>query len=170
MRRFYFLLIAGLFLGWACQAVQESSTTIFLVRHAEKDTTVDTEDPSLTEKGERRAASLWENLAVDTAHALYSTDYVRTRATLEPISVQFNLPINIYEAHDFEGLANELLEKHAGQTIIISAHSNTILPILEALAATSPIDSIGEQEYDHIFTVEIAGGKAQANVKKYKNF
>lgn len=169
MRNFSFLFIAFLFLIWACQPAQETATTVFLVRHAEKDT-IDSEDPPLTVKGERRVANLWENLAADTVHALYSTDYKRTRATLEPISAQFNLPIHLYEAHDFEGLANKLLENHTGQTLIVSAHSNTILPIIQALGATPPLDSIGEQEYDHIFIVELEGEKARAEVKEYKDF
>ncbi|WPP50817.1 SixA phosphatase family protein [Catalinimonas niigatensis] len=169
MRKCSFVCLLSLFLVYACQPVQEVSTTIFLVRHAEKDTTMDTEDPPLTEKGQKRAVNLWENLDVDSVHALYSTDYNRTQATLEPLSAQFNLPINIYEAHDFEGFANELREKHSGQTVVVSGHSNTILPIIEALGATPPLDSIGEQEYDHIFTVEIAGEKARAKVKEYQN-
>lgn len=170
MLRYAFFCFLILFLTYGCQPAQEDSTTIFLVRHAEKDTTMDTEDPPLTEKGQKRAASLWQNLKVDTVHALYSTDYERTRATLEPISKKFNLPISIYEAHDFEGLAAELSENHAGQNVVVSGHSNTILPIIEALGDTAPVDTIREGDYQYIFTVELERGKAQAEVKEYKNF
>lgn len=169
MRNFYFVFMVSLLLIGACQSAQETATTVFLVRHAEKDTNTNAEDPLLTTKGQMRAARLWENLDVDTVHALYSTDYERTRATLVPLSEQFNLPIITYEAHDFAGLAADLLSKYDGQKVVVSGHSNTVLPIIEALGATPPVDSIGELDYNYIFTVEIPSqGNARASVKEYQ--
>lgn len=167
MLRYCFFLGILLLINVSCNSGKGHETQVFLVRHAEKAQTP-ANDPPLTEKGQKRAAQLFEKLGADTIQALYSTDYQRTRATLTPISEQLSLPINIYEAHDYSGLAAEILDNHAGETVLLAGHSNTILPIIEALGAAPPIDSIAEQDYDYIFSVRIeADGSAQAEVSKY---
>lgn len=167
MLRYSLLLGIILLVNISCNSDKGHETQVFLVRHAEKAQTPG-DDPPLTEKGQRRAAQLFEKLEIDTIQALYSTDYQRTRATLTPISEQLNLPINIYEAHDYSGLAENILTNHAGEIVLVAGHSNTVLPIIEALGATPPIDSIAEQDYDYIFSVKIeADGSARAEVSEH---
>ncbi|MEK6477953.1 histidine phosphatase family protein [Catalinimonas sp. 4WD22] len=166
MLRNFFILGILLLLSVSCNSGEGKETQVLLVRHAEKAQTP-ADDPPLTEKGQRRAAQLFEKLGSDTIQALYSTDYQRTRATLTPISEQLNLPINIYEAHDYSGLAENILTNHAGEVVLVSGHSNTVMPVIEALVATPPIDSISEHDYDYIFSVKIgADGSAQAKVSE----
>ncbi|MDF9797481.1 2,3-bisphosphoglycerate-dependent phosphoglycerate mutase [Catalinimonas alkaloidigena] len=167
MLRHFFFFCFLLLVSFSCNSGGDNETQVILLRHAEK-VSIPKDDPPLTEKGKIRAAQLWENLGVDTIHALFSTDFQRTRATLEPISEAFKLPINIYEARNYQGLAEKIKAKHSGQTVLVSGHSNTILPIIEALGANPPIDQIGDQDYDYIFSVSIdADGSTQVKLGKY---
>ena len=65
------------------------TTTIILVRHAEKDTTqpnatMMTADPPLTKAGRVRSESLVTVLKVYKPDIIYSTNYTRTKATVAP--------------------------------------------------------------------------------------
>ena len=150
---------------------QNEVTTVFLVRHAEKVEPYDTDDPPLTVKGRARAASLLTQLSVDTVHALYSTDYRRTRQTLMPIAEAMQTDIRLYEAHDYEGVAERIRREHSGENVVVSGHSNTILPIIEALGSEPPLDSIGHQDYDYIFKVSLDIGHAEeVELMNYQTF
>ena len=157
MRKLLIYAFLGLtiFLVSACQP--ENETLVFVVRHAEKVITEETDDPVLTEKGQLRAEKLFSSLQLDTVHALYSTDFKRTKATLLPLAEQFGLKLNLYEAHDFAGLAEKISAENSGQNVVVAGHSNTVLPIIEALGAMPPLDSIGEDDYGYIYRVSLAG-------------
>ena len=57
-------------------------TTVYIVRHAEKDTLSKTDDPELSAEGRARAQALSQLLAKRHPAALFTTDTKRTRATL----------------------------------------------------------------------------------------
>ncbi|RZK26493.1 MAG: histidine phosphatase family protein, partial [Hymenobacter sp.] len=71
-------------------------TTIYLVRHAEKDLTPGLADPALTPAGETRAQALRKKLVGKHPAALFTTDTRRTRATLAPLSVATGLTPLVY--------------------------------------------------------------------------
>src|SRR5258705_11063521 len=80
-------------LGQACAAAQSShvapvsaaSTTIIVVRHAEKSTD-DPRDPSLTVAGQQGALALSAVLKDAGVTAIYTTHYKRNRQTAEPLA------------------------------------------------------------------------------------
>lgn len=132
-------------------------TTVYLVRHAEKDLSdPGDQDPALTPLGQERAEALRAELEGTKIDALYATKYKRTQNTLLPMSNARNLPIQIYEANDFTGLKSKIQEQHTGNTIVIAGHSNTLLPIVEALGAKRPVPEISDRQYDYLFKVIVA--------------
>lgn len=132
-------------------------TTVYLVRHAEKDISdPDNKDPDLTPEGQARAKALLDLLQDQKIQAAYATKYIRTKNTVQPLAEARKLEVQQYEAHDFTGLKDTILKNNAGQTVVISGHSNTILPIIEALGAKRPVPDITDMEYDYIFKVTIA--------------
>ncbi|AKD01989.1 phosphoglycerate mutase family protein [Pontibacter korlensis] len=132
-------------------------TEIYLVRHAEKDiSNPDNQDPDLTPAGLARAEALRALLQGQQVDALYATKYVRTQSTLKPLADERKLEVQEYDAHDFNGLKNRILQQHRGQTVVVSGHSNTVLPIIEAMGAKRPVADISEQEYDYLFKVTLA--------------
>ncbi len=143
-------------------------TTIYLVRHAEKDLTPGLLDPPLTPAGEARAQLLGKRLARRHPAALFTTDTRRTRATLAPLAQATGLVPLVYNAQDPNGLAIRLYKEYAGRTVVVVGHSNTLLPLLTALSVTAPMQEIKEDEFDYLFKVELRPGQpARLTVSHY---
>lgn len=166
---FYFKFVLALLIGlaWSCNQSTDSVaadngdkaravTTIYVVRHAEKLTTdPKDQDPALTPEGEARAKALVTYLDGKPVDAVYSTKYKRNNLTIKPLADTRKLPVNTYEGHDFEGLKKQIMQNYAGKTVVVVGHSNTILPIVEALGAKKPFTEVPDSKYDHIFKVTI---------------
>lgn len=136
--------------------LEEALTTIYLVRHAEKDTTnASNEDPELTAVGHARAEALRALLEKEEVDALYATKYVRTGQTLQPLAQERNIEVVQYEGHDFHGLKERLLRDHRGQTVVVAGHSNTLLPIIEAFGAEKPMQEIADNAYSYLFKLQV---------------
>lgn len=143
----FFLLVTSL----ACAQQPEASTTLFLVRHAEK---ADQTDASLlTDRGKARAEKLADMLRDANVQAVYSTAYVRTRETARPLAERRSLTVQTYNAKD-AGFAETLLKAHAGQRVLVVGHSNTIPKLVNALAGTS-LPNLTDTEYDALFVVTV---------------
>lgn len=143
-------------------------TTVYLVRHAEKDiANPSDQDPGLTAEGEARAEALRATLEGQKIDALYATKYKRTQNTLKPMANARNLDIQIYEAHDFNGMGSKIKNEHAGKAVVIAGHSNTILPMIEVLGAKRPVPDISDSQYDYLFKVSV-GPDGAATVETMK--
>jgi broad specificity phosphatase PhoE len=135
-----------------------SVTTVYLVRHAEKDSTSDRADPTLSAVGQVRAEALRQLLVRRYPVALLTTDTKRTRATLAPLAEATKLEPQVYNPNETTALALRIRKEYAGKTVVVVGHSNTLLPLIESLGGTPPVEEIGENEYDYLFTVRIADG------------
>jgi phosphohistidine phosphatase SixA len=143
-------------------------TTVFIVRHAEKDPTPGLADPSLTPQGQLRAEALRDALRKVPIAALYTTDTARTRATLAPLAASLGLEPQVYDAHQPEVLATRLREQHRGQIVVIVGHSNTVLPLIDALGAARPVAELSDADYDYLFEVTLPlQGPASAQASHY---
>lgn len=163
------LLLAGLATLLGSAAVQAQTpdrpakarpgvTTVYLVRHAEKDSTANPADPALSTVGQVRAQALRQLLTRRHPVALFTTDTRRTRATLAPLAEALKLEPQVYNPKETTALAVRIRQEYAGKTVVVVGHSNTLLPLIESLGGTPPVEEIGENEYDYLFTVRIAEG------------
>lgn len=144
--------------GVAAEQPAAEPTTVYLVRHAEKDTSNPSEqDPDLNDTGKARAEALRTLLKGEQIDALYATKYIRTIHTLKPLADERQLEIRQYEGHDFNGIKQRLLQEHAGQTVVVAGHSNTLLPIIEAFGAKRPVSEIADSEYTYLFKLVVDG-------------
>ncbi len=173
MRNFLIALRTGiglltLVLFSNCQPTTKT-TTVYLVRHAEKDLSDPAaRNPSLTPAGEERAQHLAQRLQNVPLSAVFSTSYVRTLNTVTPVAGQKNLSITRYEGHDYKGI-QRLIEQQRGNTILLCGHSDNLLPIIRNAGAKPPLDSIGTNEYNNLFKLVILpDGTAQATVEKFE--
>ena len=170
---FVFLIAAFFKLGARQQPNQLASqakggtTTIFLLRHAEKDiSNPGDQDPDLTPAGMQRAQALQQYLAGTPIDAFFSTHYKRNQKTLSYLAQ--GRPIQFYEGHDYDQLRSRVLSDFKGKTIVIVGHSNTLLPIIEAFGAKKPLAQIGENQYDLIFKLRVSPrGKASVKTLRY---
>jgi broad specificity phosphatase PhoE len=162
------LIVSMLLLALAPAGAKPPVTTIYLVRHGEKDLTPGLADPPLTPAGEARAQLLAKRLARRHPAALFTTDTRRTRATLAPLAQATHLTPLVYNAQDANELAIRLYKEYAGRTVVVVGHSNTLLPLLTALGITAPMKEIKDEEFDYLFKVELRPGQpARLVVSRY---
>jgi broad specificity phosphatase PhoE len=148
------LLLVGL---TAC-----STSTVYIVRHAEKVSEADT--TSLTAVGFERAQALADHLSNDHISRILTTPYRRTQQTAAPLSQQLNLPIESYPAKPV-GAVVELLQKTKGKNTLVVGHSNTILEIAQGLGTKPTKDKIESGDFDNLLIVTIRKGLFGKSVK-----
>jgi broad specificity phosphatase PhoE len=145
--------------GFSFPEEQDSITTLFLVRHAEKDGTV-WEDPGLTPAGTTRADELAYILKHVKLDAIYSTPFARTELTVQPTAEEKGLEVKLYKPNDKEFL-NNVLDEHPGGTVLIVGHSNTIPRLANQLAGQVDFDDLDDATYDNLFIASVPSeGKA----------
>lgn len=157
----FFLLISSVAFS------QEAAVTTFiLVRHAEKDLTQSTNDPDLSAEGKNRAVRLVDMLKKTDVHTIYSTPYKRTQQTVAPLAEAKSLSVQPYQANKTEAI-DAMLKAHAGKTILVSGHSNTIPQIINYLLGEEKYKVMEDGDYSNIIVVSVAGKSANVVWLKY---
>lgn len=160
-----FALVAALFLAAACSALKPpaNSTTLYLIRHAEKDVsdTANKPDPVLTEAGELRAQSYVDYFSDVMFDAIYSTDYTRTRDTAAPVANAQGVPVTLYDASDLAGFADAL--KGERGNILVVGHSNTTPQLAALLGGPEGLVIDEVNEHDRLVKLTIRGTKIDFN-------
>ena len=133
-------------------------TTVYIVRHVERDTLNKTDDPELSAEGRARAQALSQMLAKRQPAALFTTDTKRARATLGPLATATKLEPQIYDPKRGRDLADRILKDFAGKSVVIVGYSNTVLSLIDDFGGIPPVDEIRDNEYDYLFTVRVAPG------------
>jgi len=155
MRIVAFLLIS--FLLTSC------STTIYVVRHAEKaapDATMNS-DVNLSAAGQARAQALKQTLSADKLSAVYATQYKRTQQTVQPTAADKGLSVNIYQAAAGNTLL-DTLSKIRGKKYLVAGHSNTVPSMIRSLGLTlSFTGDIPENDYDNLFVIRVKWGSTK---------
>jgi broad specificity phosphatase PhoE len=130
------------------------STTFILVRHAEKMS--DSDDPGLTQEGVSRANKLQEMVVMANVNAIYSTNFERTRATVQPVSELVDVPVTMYEPVPGEGVPEQWIKKHRGETVLISGHSNTIPGLANQLLGRTHFENdFDESDYGNFLIIVV---------------
>lgn len=184
---FILLLIAcAILMQSAAHRVAESSrlseeefkvTTVFLIRHADK-ADAPKEDPPLDEKGKLRAEMLARMLAGSGVKAIYTSQYLRTKQTGEPLAKQLGLtitpiPLQMSQSNPREVSEQSIAEitskiyERAGDAVLIIGHSNTIPEVIRKLGG-DVVPKIDEKKFDDLFIVTVySKGKAKVVQMKY---
>ncbi len=151
----------------SCSRPQQNTTTVLIVRHAEKAS--DAEDSPLTTAGTERAQALIRVAEDAGVGAIYSTQFKRNRDTAQPLSDRLGvavteLKVNLQSPGDYgKTLARDIMEKHAGQTVLVVGHGNTIASTIEAL--TGRAAGIGDVQYQDLFIVTVPPSGAARMIK-----
>ena len=135
------------------------STTVIVVRHAEKDLSVSVTDPPLSAAGEARAALLARMFGdpnvLGHVDAIYVSPALRNRLTAAPLAARLGITETVAPADDPRGLARRVLREHSGGRILIVGHSDTVPQIVGALSGNPHVPEIGEQEYGTMYIVAV---------------
>jgi 2,3-bisphosphoglycerate-dependent phosphoglycerate mutase len=154
-----FLLISLVFTIVSCQKVEKTSedhsiTTIYLIRHAEKDrSNKENKDPALTEDGKQRAERWAEVLGLSKMEAVYSTNYQRTLQTAAPTAMRNGLEIQTYEPNSLN--IDSIATVHKGARVLIVGHSNTTPMLVNRALGERRFESIEDTVNGNLFVLTI---------------
>jgi broad specificity phosphatase PhoE len=156
-------IAAAVVLGFAIFAAwvwgTAGSTTVVVIRHAEKDVTVNAADPPLTQAGEARAALLARMFGdakiLGHLDAIYVSPALRNRLTAAPLAERLGIGETVVPADDPRALARRVLREHGGGRILIVAHSDTVPQIVAALTGNEKIPEIAALEYGTMYIVTV---------------
>jgi 2,3-bisphosphoglycerate-dependent phosphoglycerate mutase len=142
-------------------------TTVILVRHAEKNTEPNNQDPDLSPAGFERAQEIARVFGESGVNAIYATQFKRTQQTVKPLADRTRAPVSLLDANQTDELVRRIQTDHRGQTVFIAGHNNSVPAIVSTLSGdTYPL--IPESEFDNFFIVTIYRfGKAKVVKLKY---
>ncbi len=165
----YLLILCSVFF-FSC------GNTIYIVRHAEKETGIDPTtmktftDPPLTVGGQERALKLREMLGGKNIKYIYSTNTLRTISTAKPLKELFlKMPIRIYSSRpdSMDAFIRQLKNIRKGNVLVVG-HSNTVDDIANKLCLSTVVaGDLKDNEYDNLFIIKRKGDKYQFNKEKY---
>ena len=132
------------------------STSYFVVRHAEKEATATmVSDVPLSAQGKERAEALKDLLISEHIRSIYSTDFLRTRSTAQPLAQTLKLGIQSYEPGD-SGFIKALRSKK--ENVLIVGHSNTVDNIVNNLMGAIVIPGdLADSQYGDLFVIKRKG-------------
>jgi len=147
---------------------KEIKQVFYLVRHSEKDT-VKKDDPILSEIGEKRSEELSRILKQTRIDEVYSTIYMRTLMTGEPITKAKGLSIKPYDPKELKAFAEQLKSRDQIKSTLIIGHSNTTPQMVAFLADIDPeeLPKIDESDYDNFYIV-VVHQDGTVNYNNYK--
>jgi broad specificity phosphatase PhoE len=156
------LLLTASLLAAAPLAAQDS-TVVVVVRHAEKAVVeAGNNDPPLSEAGTARAAALLQAVDGMRFDAVIVTDRQRTAATAAAVTrAQGLTPETVllrYGPAHVDSVA-AAVRRHAGHTVLVVGHSNTVPAIVHALGGPR-LPDLCEPQFSHLFVVVLKPGAA----------
>lgn len=165
-----------IFLFIALISLYSCGNTIYVVRHAEKETGIDGTtmkpftDPPLSLAGEQRALKLKEILGSKNIKFIYSTNTLRTLSTGRPLKeLYLGMPIRIYsnKPDSFSLFIHEVKAIKKGDVLIVG-HSNTVDDIVNTLGGKTLIPGdLKDYEYDNLYVLKRKGDHYEFKNEKY---
>jgi broad specificity phosphatase PhoE len=133
-------------------------TTYYVVRHAEKESSTTmssmtmTSDVPLSAAGKQRAEALKDVLLNEKIRHIFSTNYIRTKSTVQPLADAIHIPVEVYDTKD-SSFAKTLKSLHGN--VLIVGHSNTVDDLINELMGRKEINGdLPDAAYGDLFIVE----------------
>lgn len=156
MKNILFGVLFLVFSNWATS----QTTTIYLIRHAEK---IDhSKNPELSESGLIRA-NHWKDIFSEVPFdAIFSTDYIRTQKTAAPTALAQNKNVTTYDPKTLD--VQKLVNDYAGKTILIVGHSNTTPELANKLVKQTLYTAIPDSTFGNLYIITLSDGNAYHQV------
>jgi 2,3-bisphosphoglycerate-dependent phosphoglycerate mutase len=150
----------------AVLALIPKMTTVYIVRHADKDGSGGA-DPALSPAGLERAQTLAYMLRQDKVKAVFVTSFSRSRQTGEPAALDSGVALQEYS--DPQAVADLILANHEGKRVLVVAHSNTVKVIAARLVGGIGVAlaDIPENQFDRFYVVHRIGPKGHLDRLRY---
>jgi broad specificity phosphatase PhoE len=153
--------LAGVFViavaFWVVSAA--STTTIFVMRHAEKLTSDPQDpDPALAPAGEARALELAQFFGRapkgQGLDAIVVSEFRRTQDTVRPLANRLGIPVIVVPADDIRATARRALAENRGGRVLVVGHSDTVPGIVQELSGID-VGAMSEADYGIVYLVTI---------------
>jgi phosphohistidine phosphatase SixA len=131
-------------------AASANATMIYLTRHAEKSATGT--DPALTPEGVTRAQNIAATLKKSNIKHIFSTAFVRTQQTAQPLSQVLSLAVQTYDPSQLASFAQQL--RALPDNSLVVGHSDTTPELIRQLGG-DPGSEIPETEFDRLYQVAL---------------
>lgn len=163
MKKYFFLLIFTFALLVSCSSGE--TTTYYLIRHAEKNRTDESNgNPSLNFEGETRAqnwSNYFKNKQID---AVYSTKYFRTVETATPTAITKNLKIKYYDPRQMYDSVFQAETK--GKSVLVVGHSNTTPIFANKILGEEKYENMDDNDNASLYIVTISGDDKISKIEK----
>lgn len=148
---------------------QHRKLTIILFRHAEKDISegADIANPKLSAAGKLRAEKLVKMVNKYQPDVIYSSNYIRTKATVLPLAIKRRAMIFIYDPQNLNQIAEQIMSGKL-KRIVVVGHSNTTPALANLLIRQEKYKVLDESEYDKIWIIKIKKNETKPNKIKDK--
>jgi 2,3-bisphosphoglycerate-dependent phosphoglycerate mutase len=147
------IVVVALLVGFVSSM---TTTTVVLVRHAEKELGT-IEDPPLTSQGEQRAQLLarmfGEREGLGRIAAVFASDTRRAQRTATPLAERLGLPITTIKGPDYDQIIRRIRSDYRGKSVLIVGHSNTVPELVRRLAHVKDVPEIPDAEYGTMYVV-----------------
>ncbi|HKV94400.1 MAG TPA: phosphoglycerate mutase family protein [Candidatus Angelobacter sp.] len=140
---------------------QQPTTTIVLVRHAEKASNAP--DALLSPQGQQRAECLAHVLKDAGIKRIYVSDVKRTQQTAEPLAKALGIKPVVVPAKDPNTLIKDVFYGSGGNALVVG-HSDTLPFVIQRVQAGT-IPPIGENEYDGLYVLTVLEGSSTPVLK-----
>jgi broad specificity phosphatase PhoE len=146
------LVFVAILTTFSCVAYAQQA--VFLVRHADLvgQAMAPPKDLPLSEAGQARAEKLASLLKDAGVTAIYTTEFLRTRKTAEPLAQTLKIEIKEVEKGAPEPLVERLRKEHREDRVLIVGHSDTLPGLLKALGHPGEI-VIAPQDFSNLFVL-----------------
>ena len=164
----FFVFLIGLILIIRCQdntaRNNQKEAIFYLIRHAEKDRSdPDNNDPILTSDGIKRAnhwASYFDTIQLNS---IYTTDYIRTKQTIFPVSKLKQITPNIYSIDELD--INQFITSNQGKRVLISGHSDTTPSMVNKLIGENKFSNMSDSDNNSLYIVNILNSEVSVEVR-----
>lgn len=155
--RIYFYWIVFIVVGMTSCSRMAVPTQIIVVRHADR-----TPGDDLTSAGLLRAEELKRVLVNTKIDSVFSTNFTRTKKTVQPLADAKNLPVVLYDNN--AGLIERVLKLSKGKTVLVAGHSNTVPQLVTACGCTAPYENIPDTQFDNLFIIVLQKEKINGSM------
>jgi broad specificity phosphatase PhoE len=143
------MIAASLAVLFGMSSLAFAQQAVIVVRHAEK-SAAPGQDPPLSEAGEARAKALAASLKDAGVDAIYTTEYLRTRKTAEPLAKAIGKESALLRDDTIATLG----ERHRNQVVLIVAHSGVVKSVstyVDQITGRKNRIDLGENDIDQMF-------------------
>jgi 2,3-bisphosphoglycerate-dependent phosphoglycerate mutase len=138
----------------ACLLQACSTTSYYIVRHAEKEAQSAnmTSDVPLSAAGKERAIVLKSMLQNKKIQHIYSTNTLRTKSTAQPLSEAISVAIQTYDPRD-TSFVSQVKALPKGNVLIVG-HSNTVDDLVNQFYPKAQLKDLPDTQFGDLFIIK----------------